>query len=484
VIDPGPRRERAVEIDGVELAPLRPGLEGTHLLVTGRWTRGWPPSPAPPALLVGDRRLEAVSAFEDGRDDRWQASFAVPEALRPALTHELALDVAGSRIALPAPAGPDGPGADVVDQDVLVDRRAARQRAEIAAVADEERTRATGGAVLDLVALAGRTLDAAEQRIEDVQAAARELEVEHERERAERALYEAALQRRIGDPVAAQAGEPEQRRLEQLMSGLRERLDALEERVEQELGAPAPPPGGWSALALVDLATADAQAAGRLAVSFLPVQARAAGLELDADVVLAGEGAWRVAASPDGALAVPLDAPRGRGEADFRITAEPAAFVGLLAGRRRLRGRPRIRVRGSRRRARRLRGLATTAPVGLGEALRARVDIGAELAWRAVAAAIAPAWTAGARFTVAFEPDAVAPFYVHAKDGAPIAVDDERGRDAPAAAIRGSARAIVATLAGEQPDAGDKVSIRGELAAVQALRDWVERARDRARETA
>ena len=78
----------------------------------------------------------------------------------------------------------------------------------------------------------------------------------------------------------------------------------------------------------------------------------------------------------------------------------------------------------------------------------------------------------------------MAPFYVHAKDGAPIAVDDERGPDAPAAAIRGSARALVATLAGEQPDAGDKVSIRGELAAVQALRDWVERARDRARETA
>jgi hypothetical protein len=682
VIDPRPRGEPAVEIDGVEVAPPKPGTNGAVVRVRGRWARGWPRSPSPPALLVGEQRLEALSGFQDRQDDRWQASFAVPEALRPALTDELALDVAGGRIALPAPAAPDEPGTDVVHAEVLVDRRVARAEADehaqarravdteetlwalhaetarlelalerageeratlrrraaeakqdadaagagqaalaaqgqtadrrsavddlraeigacekaqreleertaadredlerleaelrergvsqrrlesaleglrrrVGAVAEAERTRATGGAVLDLVAVAGKALDEAEQRIEDVQAAARDVEVELARERAERAAYEEALQRRIAELVAAQASEPESPpprptvdepafdAAEQRLSGLLERLAVLEERAEQELGAdgigpppqahppgreappveaaaprapytppPAPPAGattapregtarphprerrpvadrvgtgGWIAAALLALAGADAQAAGRLAVALLPAQAQASGLELDADVVLDGAGAWRVAASPDSAAAVRLDAPRGRWEADFLVTTEPAAFVDLLAGRRRLRGRPRIRVHGSRRRARRLRGLATSAPVGLGEALEAGIDLGAELAWRAVAAAIAPAWTAGAGFTVAFEAGGMAPFYIHAGDGAPIAIDAEPGPDPPAATIRGSDRAVVALLAGEQPDDGDKASIRGELGAVRVLQEWVARAQDPARATA
>jgi hypothetical protein len=570
VIDHQPGREGPVEIDCVEVAPPEPGVEGAVLRVNGRWTRGWLRPPSTPALLVGEQRLEALSGFEDRRNDRWQASFAVPSALRPALTHDLALDVAGRRIALPAPAAPDEPGADVVHSEVLVDRRAARaehaqtprvveteetlsaldaergrlelalersgtdgrsavhdlreaerqlqQRAaadrkdlerleaelrerevsqrrledaleslrqRVGAVVDAERIRAAGGAVLDLVALAVEALDQAEQRIEEVQAAARVLEVGLARERAERAAHEEALQRRIAEPASDAA--------EQRLSGLLERLAVLEERAQQELSTeamrppehvPRPGAGGWVAPALLALATADAPAAGRLAVALLPAQAQATGLELEADVVLDGTGAWRVAASPDGAAAVPLHAPRSGGETDFLLTTEPVAFVDFVAGRRRMRGRPRIFVQGSRRRARRLRGLATSAPTGLGEALRAGIDLRAELAWRAVAAAIVPAWTTGARFTVAFEAGTTAPFYVHAEDGAPIAVDGDPGPDAPAATICGSDRAIVALLAAEQPDEGDKASIRGELGAVRALRDWVARAQDPARKIA
>jgi hypothetical protein len=611
VIDPQPGREGPVQIDCVEIAPPGPGLEGAVLRVSGRWTRGWPRAPSTPALLIGGQRLEALSGFEDRRDDRWQASFAVPEALRPALTREMALELAGGRIALPAPAAPGEPGADVVHPEVLVDRRAARaehaqaprvveteetlsaleaergrlelaleragekraaqaqgrsevqdlreaerqleQRAaadredlerleaelrerevcqrrledaleslrqRVGAVVDEERTRATSGAVLDLVVLAGKALDGAEHRIEEVQEAARDLEVELARERAERAAHEEALQRRIAELLSAQAqlpngpeppptlDEPASDAAEQRLSGLLQSLAVLEERAEQELGTEpmgppeqAPRPGGppsqerrpvadragagdWVAPALLALATADAPAAGRLAVALLPAQAQATGLELEADVVLDGTGAWRVAASPDGAAAVPLHAPRSGGETDFLLTTEPVAFVDFVAGRRRMRGRPRIFVQGSRRRARRLRGLATSAPTGLGEALRAGIDLRAELAWRAVAAAIVPAWTTGARFTVAFEAGTTAPFYVHAEDGAPIAVDGDPGPDAPAATICGSDRAIVALLAAEQPDEGDKASIRGELGAVRALRDWVARAQDPARKIA
>ena len=642
MIDPRLPRGRVVEIDGVEVASAEPALDGAVLRVSGRWTRGWPRSPSTPALLVGDQRLEALSGFEDRRDDRWQASYAVPEALRPALTRELALDVAGSRIALPAPAVADEPGTHVVHPEVPVDRRAARAeavqprrtvetgetlsaldaerarlelalersgadgrsavqdlRAEIGAcekaqreleqraaadredlerleaelrerevsqrglegaveslrrrvgaAVEAERTLATGGALLEFVRLAGKALDEAEQRIEEVQAAARDVEMELARERAERAAYEEVLQRRIAELVAAQAPETVQEReldepgfeaAEQRLPGLLVRLAVLEERAEHELGseaigappqapppdpeasrpaaaarpAPDPPPppdaagptiappdanarpgpherrpaadragaGGWVAAALVALATADAPAAGRLAAALLPAQAQTAGLELDADVVLEGAGAWRVVASPDGAAAVPLDTSRGLGEADFLLTTEPAAFVDLLARRRRLRGRPPIAVQGSRRRARRLRGLAMSAPVGLGEALRAGIDLGAELVWRAIATAIGPAWTTGARFAVAFEAGEKAPFYVHAADGGPIAIDGNPGPDPPSATIRGSDRAIVALLAGEQPDEGDKASIRGDLDALRALQDWVARAQDPARET-
>jgi hypothetical protein len=138
VIDPQPGREGPVEIDCVEVVPPEPGVEGAVLRVSGRWTRGWPQAPSTPALLIGEQRLEALSGFEDRRDDRWQASFVVPEALRPALTREMALELAGGRIALPAPAAPGEPGAAVVHPEALVDPRA--EHAQAPRVVETEET--------------------------------------------------------------------------------------------------------------------------------------------------------------------------------------------------------------------------------------------------------------------------------------------------------------------------------------------------------
>ena len=162
---------------------------------------------------------------------------------------------------------------------------------------------------------------------------------------------------------------------------------------------------------------------------------------------------------------------------DFRLTTEPAAFVEFVTGRRRVRGKPKIRVQGGRRSGRRLRGLAG-APIGLAEALKAGAPVDVELAWAAVATAIDAGWTGGKRFTVAHEPTDTPPFYVHVDDGRPVTVDDDPGPEPPAATVKGSHRALLALLAVEAPAEGDKASIAGDLEALRALERWAARAQD------
>jgi hypothetical protein len=235
--------------------------------------------------------------------------------------------------------------------------------------------------------------------------------------------------------------------------------------------------GTWIGPALAALTVSDTAAAAQLAVELAPVQALAIGLEFDADIVLLGLGAWRVAAGPEGAASASLSDLRPRGDVDFRLTTEPAAFVEFVTGHRRVRGRPKIRIQGGRRRAKRLRDLGG-APAGLGDAFRAGATLDVELVWAAVATAIEPSWTAGARFTVAYEPLQAPPFYVHVDDGGPVTVDDDAGPEPPAATVRGSQHALLALLVGATPADGDKASIAGDLAALQALDRWAARAQD------
>ena len=304
-----------------------------------------------------------------------------------------------------------------------------------------------------------------------------------------------------------------QERLGTALDGLRERIARLEAEADHELAAaridhgspedaagdrppvepaaPAPeaqehpalprPPaaaphgGAWVADALVRLAAVDPSAAGALAAAFLPVQARAAGLTLAGGLVLEGAGAFEVAASPRGAVGRPLPAGARPDGADFVLSAPPEALVALLTGHRRLRGRPRVSVTGSRRRARRLRGLAARPDVGPGDLVRHGIVPDPAALYAALAQRVAPAWTSGHAFAVAHElTDRPEERFAVLTGGEGLTVGAVPA--SPDAVVRAGAGALATLLGGDAPPPGG-VAVRGDLDAVRLLRRWIDRAR-------
>ena len=95
--------------------------------------------------------------------------------------------------------------------------------------------------------------------------------------------------------------------------------------------------------------------------------------------------------------------------------------------------------------------------------------------------AIQPAWTEGHAFTVAQEVTDPEPtrWFVTVADGAPIAVG-EREPDDPADATVTMSRAAFDRLVRDEPATGGELPvIRGDRAAVAALKGWTDRAQGR-----
>ena len=99
------------------------------------------------------------------------------------------------------------------------------------------------------------------------------------------------------------------------------------------------------------------------------------------------------------------------------------------------------------------------------------------LIYKALAYAIDPAWTAGARFAVAhaIEGPGGGTWYVIARGG------DERlsvTRDAPAegadATVHTTTAAFAASLAGDPAPAGEQPWVSGDIEAVKRLKMWTE----------
>jgi hypothetical protein len=159
------------------------------------------------------------------------------------------------------------------------------------------------------------------------------------------------------------------------------------------------------------------------------------------------------------------------------MRVEPAALAELLAGepRRVRRFRGPARASGKRARTADLAPLST-APLSLADALRAGARLDPDLVYAALPYAIAPEWTRGHAFTVAQEVVGLRTWFVTARDGAPLTVATTAA--APADATVTMTRAgFAALLRGEPPAPPDRPAIRGDRAAVAALKAWTDRAR-------
>ena len=232
--------------------------------------------------------------------------------------------------------------------------------------------------------------------------------------------------------------------------------------------------------ALVALAREDAVAAGALMVGLLPAQGAVLEGIFTYDVTVRGVGTFAVFVEGGSARIVRLSRRRPRSEARFHLSAEPLVLAELLAGERDKIRRLRRNAKLSGRR-KRLDALAPLkdARLSLADAVRAGARLEPGLVYRALPLAIDPEWTRGHTFTVAQRIAELDPqtWHVSARDGLPLRVVERRTEARADAIVTMSRAAFERMLRNEPPAEGDRPQVRGDRAAVAALKRWTDLAR-------
>jgi len=243
----------------------------------------------------------------------------------------------------------------------------------------------------------------------------------------------------------------------------------------------SPPASPWLPGAFSRLAAEEPAAAGRVLLGLLPALGAVVEHPVAFELVLPDEGRLLVRAEPGHAEVAPLArAAKGR-DVLFRLSGDPAKLGSFAAaqGVGRWRASGGVRLRGRRRRAELLQRLAR-APLGFAELATLGVELGPELAYRLLACAVDPAWTAGQAFTLAHETTGLGGrrAWITVRDGRPLAVTDSSPAGPAAATVSCSRAALLPLLAGAPLPGGERAAIRGDAGAVSLLQGWLARAQD------
>ncbi len=185
------------------------------------------------------------------------------------------------------------------------------------------------------------------------------------------------------------------------------------------------------------MAREDPELAARLILQTLPLAVEKIPPPLAYDLTVEQLGTWRVIVNGEGAKVFRLDenvrfAGNGGGpDLDFSMLtdAEGLALMASGASPLRLLLGGKVRVRGKRRRAMKLRALAEGDPPSLGDAVRAGAELDIDAVFRALPYLIDPAWTRGHRFVVGYEVEGVGRWQIHVNDGERprVTTDQEAG---------------------------------------------------------
>jgi hypothetical protein len=218
-------------------------------------------------------------------------------------------------------------------------------------------------------------------------------------------------------------------------------------------------------------------AQGPLLKRTLTYTVRIQGLEDMQVHVEGGRAAVRRLAAADGA--------GGKERGAFLLEGSAADFAELAAGgaeRRRLAG---VKVRGSRRRARKLLA-ARRQPLELSDLAEADIRVWPGLLLLALSEAIPPEWTAGHSFLLAFTIESAsaspsATIYVHARDGGQLAVTRVRSEAPPVCTVHLSEQAFLCMLAGAPLPPGEPVLLDGSREPLLLLLGWSDRVQGPAR---
>ncbi len=236
---------------------------------------------------------------------------------------------------------------------------------------------------------------------------------------------------------------------------------------------------------LIRMADREPELAARLLVQALPAAAAQMDGRLDYTLALADAGTYHVSIA-DGSATVEPVLDGANGHVDFELHSDAATFARLAAGasplRMMLSGR--IRIRGKRRRALKLRKLA--GDLSMRDIARSgRPD--PDLLYRALPYAIEPEWTSGHRFTVKYEitPDetgAGGTWFVKVNDGE-ISLATEApdgGADAGVVLSHGTWLAVLrGDMTPNQAMQKALTAVEGDLYPITLMGRWIERSEGR-----
>ena len=235
--------------------------------------------------------------------------------------------------------------------------------------------------------------------------------------------------------------------------------------------------------ALRGIAAEDPELAARLILMTLPATASRIRGELAYDLGVEGLGVRRVSVS-GGRARVDESPDEDVGDTDFRIRTDPSALVDLVTGASgpiRLMLTRRLRIRGKRRRAVRLRDLSS-AGVDLAQVVDAGGALDPDVLYRSLPYLIDPAWTKGHDFTVRYEVTGPGggDWYIQVRDGERLEVTREapEGREIAATArlsFEGyqqmAARKVTPTRAMQS----QLTTVDGQIHPITLLGRWIDR---------
>jgi ribonucleoside-diphosphate reductase beta chain len=222
-------------------------------------------------------------------------------------------------------------------------------------------------------------------------------------------------------------------------------------------------------IALEEMGRDDPELAARLVLQTMP----AASARLDGvsyDVVVEGMGRHHMG---------------NGGGPDFELVTDPAGLVAMASGASPvgLMLRRRLRVRGSRRKALKLRALADGPDPTVADAVAAGAPLDADAIYRALRYLIDPEWTRGHAFTVAYEVtgEGGGTWFVQIRDGErPVVATDAGSCDGKLTlSIETYRRLVAMELTPAEAMRSQLVEIEGAMHPITLLGRWIDRAQGR-----
>jgi ribonucleoside-diphosphate reductase beta chain len=236
------------------------------------------------------------------------------------------------------------------------------------------------------------------------------------------------------------------------------------------------------------MARDDPELAARLVLQTLPAAAARLRGPISYDLDVGELGTWRVSAGADGtSVERRPDGSERDPSVDFTMTTDAGGLALLAAGRSPLRlmlgGR--VRIRGKRRRAMRLRAMSNGPDPSLGDAIQAGGQLDPDAVFRALEYMIDPEWTRGHRFAVVYEltGDGGGRWRVDVNDGERVRVVADPPVDGANATMQISVDTYRRLIAGELTPAQSMreqhTRVEGEIYPGTLLGRWMDRSQGR-----